>query len=155
MKLINFLEDEGFNRLRQTMGTSEYGRFFTFDPERHLSQSELELLSQGMRLKASALHQQLDRTLSYKNSRIWVIEDEQFHIANCEKIKRLRLAGTDVTISNQSIANELTICPHCLLEIQYKGLDARRMRRADFVEQLVKGFSLDEYCEHYPIHPLI
>lgn len=155
MKLTDFLEDASFNRLRQTMGASEYGRFFTFDPERHLSQSELELLSQGMTLKANALHQQLDRTLSYKNSRVWVIEDEQFHIANCERIKRLRRAGMDVTISNQSISKDLTICPHCLLELQYKGLDARRMRRVDFVEQLVKDFCLDEYCEHYSTYPLL
>lgn len=154
MKLIDFLEDADFNRLRQAMGASEYGRFFTFDPERHLSQSELESLGQGMTLKASVLHQQLDRTLSYKNSRIWVIENNQFHIANCEKIKRLRLAGSDVLISNQLISKEFTVCPHCLLELQYQGLDARRMRRMDFVEQLIKNFSLDEYCEHYPIHPI-
>lgn len=154
MELIDFLKDEKLNQLRQKMGACEYGHFVMFDPERHLMQAELELLNAGVDIKINMLHRQPDRTLSYKNSRVWVISTDELHIANCEKIKQLRHRSTQVRISNQYLPKDLPVCPHCLLELQYQGLDTRRMRRVDYIEQLVKEFSMDEYYKRYPIHPL-
>lgn len=154
MQLIDFLQYEQFNQLRHKMGASDYGNFAAFDPERHLTQSELEQLQQGMSIPANLLHRQPDRTLSHKNSRVWVISMGKLHIADCDEIKKLRRTSTDIVISNQHIPADLEVCHQCLLELQYQGLDARRMRRVDYIEQLVKSFSMDEYYQRYPIHPL-
>lgn len=154
MELIDFLKDEKLNELRQKMEALEYGHFVSFDPERHLMQSELELLSEGIEMDISDVHRQPDRTLSYKNSRVWIISGGELHLANCEKVKKLRNAEARVVISNQYIPKDLPVCPQCLLELQYQGLDTRRMRRVDYIEQLVKEFSMDEYYKRYPIHPL-
>lgn len=154
MRLLDFLADKSMDALREKMGANEYGHFLTFDPERHLLQAELEKLQQGMQLEASLLHQQPDRTLSYKNSRVWVLEAQTFHLANCETVKHLRRKQQQINISNQMLPNELLVCPKCLLELQYQGLDSRRMRRLDYVEQLVKNYRLDEYLQDYDVYPL-
>ncbi len=140
--------------LREKMQTSEYGKFVTFDPERHLLQSELEMLQQGMEVDASLLHQQLDKTLSYKNSRVWVIGAQAFHLANCQRVKQMRHQQQSVHISNCQVPEELPVCAHCLLELKHQGLDSRRMRRVDYVEQLVENYSLEMYMQQYDIYPL-
>ena len=48
MKITDFFQDEGFNRLRERMGTDALGNFELFDPARQLTYAEREALDNGM-----------------------------------------------------------------------------------------------------------
>jgi len=39
--------------------------------------------------------------------------------------------------------------------LQYQGVDARRMRRAEFSDQVVEHFSLADFKVDYPFYPII
>ena len=61
MELIDFLEFEPFNQMRERMGTDQLGQFELFDPERHLTGDERsELARQGMPLPRSVLGRLLE-----------------------------------------------------------------------------------------------
>lgn len=101
MKLLDFRQFEPFNRLREKIGTDEFGYFELFDPARHLIGSERsELESPGILRKPEAIRVLPDKTLAIKNSRVLAyIPDEgwyrthreypAYHLAMCSKLEGL------------------------------------------------------------------
>ncbi|MAS24455.1 MAG: hypothetical protein CMI08_11240 [Oceanospirillaceae bacterium] len=157
MKLPDFLDDEGFNQLREKMGTESLGEFVLFDPEKQLTYSEREALEGGLVDISSHLLRILkDKTLAYKNTRIWLQQDDDIHLAYCKTVQALRHREKDVQISTGNFDHKhKAVCLECLSVLQYQGVDARRMRRAEFSDQVVEHFSLADFKVDYPFYPII
>ncbi len=157
MKLPDFLQDPELNRLRQQMGADKPGEFELFDPEKQLTWSEREGLMAGdLPVATHYLRVLKDKTLAYKNSRVWLHDGQDYHVAYCQRVQSLRhretevLAGTGVF----SAAKDQGVCLECLSVLLYQGVDARRLRRAEFSEQIREHFSLQEFWQEYPFYPI-
>lgn len=158
MKLPDFLQDEAFNRLRQHMGATELGQFELFDPSRQLTWSEREALAgPGLNVAGNDLRVLKDKTLAYKNSRVWVEQEGVYHLAYCQPMQSLRHHGPQLHTgtSEWPASKEGGVCLECLALLQYQGIDARRLRRTEFVEQMREHFSLEEFCREYPFYPIV
>lgn len=155
MKLIDFLQDSQLNLLRRQMETQHYGDFQLFDPQRQLSYDEREALEQGeLHISASSTRALRDKTLALKNSRIWLLSDSLLHLAHCRQVQHIRNLGQPVQCGTHDWQHG-ELCLDCLALLNYKGLDARRARRAEFCEPIVKQFSLYEFQQLYPFYPLV
>jgi hypothetical protein len=152
MKLYNFLEESEFNALKHRMGADGYGHFVEFDPEHQLTFGERDQLARGVLI---ALPGQLrilpDRTLALKNSRVWIEGEGQIHLAACAELHRLRDADS-INASTRDPEKTLSICPDCLAELKYLGLDGRKSRRLS--EQLDELFSMERFRQDYPFYPV-
>src|SRR5690554_605956 len=92
MKLLDFLEFEQFNQMRKQMNTTVLGEFELFDPSKQLTWSEREALEQkGLVIQGADLRPLRDKTLAFKNSRVWLKHDQVFHLGYCPQIQQLRL----------------------------------------------------------------
>ncbi len=99
MKLPDFREFKAFNKLREKIGTEEFGFFELFDPTIHLTGSERSALENpGLLLCSGALRVLPDKTLAIKNSRVLAyIPDETwyrsrreyptYHLAWCSQLE--------------------------------------------------------------------
>ncbi|WP_430459854.1 hypothetical protein ACQUQU_11625 [Thalassolituus sp. LLYu03] len=194
MKLPDFLQDEAFNRLRQTMKAEQLGSFELFDPEKQLTYAEREALEDGvLQVSGAALRVLKDKTLAFKNTRVWLKDQADYHLAYCAKVQSLRHradtidVGTGNTMTgnaatgnaatgnaatgnaatgNAATGNAVTgipmvsnkgcgVCLECLSVLQYQGVDARRMRRAEFSDQIREQFSLADFKQTYPFYPIL
>lgn len=152
MKLFNFTEYPDFNALKEQMKAESYGQFVEFDPEHQLTYGERAQLTDGwMEISPGQLRILPDHTLALKNSRIWVEGDGLIHLAGCEVLHRLRTAS-HIRASTREPEASLSICPDCLAELKYLGLDGRKSRRLS--EQLDELFSMQRFREDYPFYPL-
>jgi len=152
MKLYNFLDEAGFNQLKQKMGAEGYGHFVEFDPEHQLTFGERDQLAKGvLEAPPGQLRILPDRTLALKNSRVWVEGEGQIHLAACADLHRLRDAEI-VMASTRDPEKTLSICPECLAELKYLGLDGRKSRRLS--DQLDELFSMQRFREDYPFYPV-
>lgn len=158
MKLPDFLQDDGLNRLRQKMKAEQFGEFELFDAERQLTSAELELLETGeISINSAVLRVLKDKTLAYKNSRIWLHDNGFYHLAYCQRVQALRHRADTLTVGTGDIPfnkNGPGICLECLSVLQYQGVDARRMRRSEFAEQISEHFSLVDFKQEYPFYPV-
>ncbi|MGB1092653.1 MAG: hypothetical protein ACPGYX_11045 [Oceanobacter sp.] len=149
MKLPDFSCDQKFALLRQLMDAKTDGQFLLFDSSRHVSFQEQQLLeNEGLELRANLLRPLQDETLAYKNRRVWVVElsgSNLYHLAEC--------VHTHVTIragcSNNPVVTA-AICLDCLAQLRFDGMDARRLRRQEYAEQVQKQFDLDRFWTEYP-----
>jgi hypothetical protein len=102
MKIIDFIEFNPFNSLREKMGTPDLGYFELFDQAIHLTGLERsKLSSNGILLTLVQLKTLPDKTLALKNSRVLVyhpnetwFHDHQeyptYHVANCSQLDEER-----------------------------------------------------------------
>ncbi|MEK9711546.1 MAG: hypothetical protein VW258_03175 [Thalassolituus sp.] len=152
MKLFNFLDEDGFNQLKKQMGAEGFGHFVEFDPTHQLTFGERDQLSkEGLMIHPGELRILPDKTLALKNSRIWVEGAGQIHLAGCFDLHRLR--DNDVLKARTSDPEKaLHICPECLAELKYLGLDGRKSRRLS--DQLDELFSMTQFREDYPFYPI-
>lgn len=155
---MDFFQDEGLNRLRECMRAEELGHFELFDPARQLTYAEREALDSGMlSIGAQTLRILKDKTLAFKNTRIWLCHEQDYHLAYCQKVQSLRhhqdrlQIGTGAFPSNRNEG----VCLECLAVLQYQGVDARRLRRAEFSEPIREQFSLEAFKQDYPFYPII
>lgn len=158
MKLPDFLQDEAFNQLRRQMGADDYGKFELFDPARQLTWSEREALAEkGLEVSGNDLRILKDKTLAYKNSRVWVQYEGIYHLAYCPTMQSLRHHKPTLQCGTASwrASKDGGVCLECLAVLQYQGIDARRLRRMEFIEQIREQFSLDEFCRDYPFYPIV
>lgn len=156
MKLDDVLLYPALNELRQQMGTDQLGDFRLFDPQKMLNYSERESLEKAqLRLSAADLKVQKDKTLAYKNSRLWVEHDDKFHLAYCEQMQSVRHRQKTVRCGSEQPSEELEVCLQCLSLLHYEGVDARRIRRNEFTEQVQERFDLDEFKQQFPFYPLM
>ena len=157
MKLPDFLDDKDFNQLRRTMGAESPGQFELFDPEKQLTYTEREALESGLvELAAPALRVLKDKTLAYKNSRVWLQKGDDIHLAYCKTVQSLRHREQAIQISTGNFhPQHQSVCLECLSVLQYQGIDARRMRRAEFSDQVVEQFSMDDFKNAYPFYPIL
>jgi hypothetical protein len=154
MKLIDFLQDSQLNLLRRQMGTDDYGNFQLFDPQRQLTYAEREALEQGeLHISARLTRALRDKTLALKNSRIWLLNDNALHLAHCHQVQHIRNLGQAVRCGTHDWSHG-ELCLDCLALLNYRGLDARRARRAEFCDPIVQQFSLQEFQQLYPFYPL-
>ena len=152
MKLFDFREDAAFNQLKQRMGAAEAGHFVSFDPEHQLTFGEREALAQSsVEISAGAVRILRDRTIALKNSRVWVEGGGKIHIANCADVIQLR-NQLRIMVSTRNPEKTLSICPECLAELKYLGLDGRKSRRLS--EQLDELFSMEQFRQDYPFYPI-
>ena len=158
MKLTDFLEDDSFNRLRQRMGAIKPGSFELFDPDKQLTYAEREALEAGaVNVSSSLLRVLKDKTLAYKNSRVWLADGDDYHLAYCQRVQALRHhadhidAGSGVAPAGKNTG----VCLECLSVLQYQGVDARRLRRAEFSDQIREQFSLADFKLEYPFYPIV
>jgi len=167
VKLPDFLEFDAFNRLRETMGAEELGRFEFFDPRLHLTADERERLAEGLVLGWPALRCLQDYTLAYKNSRVllWVDETGQswaapvYHLAYCRSLRLLRQQRPEqrVTVATRLPTPDpwpWQVCPECLQQLQFHGYDAARGRHRDYSERVREAFDLADFWRQYPSYPL-
>lgn len=156
MKLDDVLLSPAFNQLREQMGTDQLGDFRLFDPQKMLNYSERESLDRAeLRLPASELRVLKDKTLAYKNSRVWVEHDDTFHLAYCEQMQGVRHRQKTVRCGSEQPPDELDVCLQCLSLLHYQGVDARRIRRNEFTEQVQERFELTSFKEQFPFYPLL
>lgn len=158
MKLLDFLQDEAFNQLRQRMGTQALGQFELFDPAKQLSWSEREALStEGMLVKAGELRILKDKTVAFKNTRAWLYHEHHYHLSACPQVQALRHHNASAKIGtfNWSAKKDETVCLECLAVLQYQGIDTRRLRRTEFAEHISEQFSLQEFEQQYPFYPIV
>lgn len=157
MRLVNFLEDEGFNELRRKMGAEQLGTFELFDPSRQLSYEEREALEeQGMAVSGHDLRVLKDKTLAFKNSRVW-LKQQDYHLAQCHTVQQARLHQGEVLLGTYQwrFSSQHNVCLECLAILQYQGIDTRRLRRTEFSEQISEQFLLAEFKQLYPFYPLV
>lgn len=156
MQLPDFLEDSSLNALREKMGATKLGTFELFDPNKQLTYSERETLADtGLAIFSQELRVLKDKTLALKNSRVWLKEDG-YHLALCPKVQQLRLQPNEFQVGTFQWPNskQHPVCLECLAVLQYQGIDARRLRRLEFAEQISEQFSLAEFQQSYPFYPL-
>lgn len=154
MKLADFLKDPELNKLRQTMGADELGSFELFDPQKQLTYSEREALEQGeFDINAAELRALKDKTLAYKNSRLWLTHDDKYHLAYCPAVQQLRHRQVLVKAGTEANAQD-ALCLECLALLKYQGVDSRRVRRNEFVEHVQEAFDLAEFKTLYPFYPV-
>ncbi len=146
MELLDFKQFEPFNRLREKMGTEEFGFFELFDPALHLIGSERsELESPGLLRKPEAIKILPDKTLAIKNSRVLAyIPDENwyrthreypaFHLAMCSRLESL--------ISDHP-AQELLLTTK--LSDEYNLL---KIRSNGEITMVAHGFVVCKHCLH-------
>ncbi len=157
MQLIDFLQSTELNRLRTQMDAQELGHFELFDANRQLTLSERESLAQtGLAISAQDLKVLKDKTLAFKNSRVWLKSSSHYHLAYCQDAQELRHHSStlDVGTAKWPERKEASVCLACLALLQYQGVDSRRLRRPEYCEQVSKEFSLQEFGRHYPFYPV-
>lgn len=157
MQLHDFLNDPVLNDLRAKMGTDKLGQFELFDPAKQLTYSEREALAeQGIAIQSNEVRVLKDKTLAYKNSRVW-LKFAEYHLAHCHKIQQVRHHPQQVLLGTYvwPLHKEHQVCLECLALLQYQGVDARRLRRTEFSEQIGEQFSLAEFAKEYPFYPLV
>lgn len=158
MKLPDFLEDEAFNQLRQRMNATQLGEFALFDPAKQLTWSEREALEgKGLDIQGAELRPLKDKTLAFKNSRVWLKQDGLFHLGYCPRIQQLRLKQATMQVGTYlwQTNKENQVCLECLAQVQYQGIDHRRLRRPEFIEQIQEQFSLEEFNQEFPPFPIV
>lgn len=159
MQLIDFLTHDGLVSLREKMGAQELGHFELFDANKQLTLSEREALaSTGMVIPAQELRVLKDKTLAFKNSRTWLSFEQKYHLAYCQQAQLLRHRQVQLRIGTASWdkpkGKDSGVCLECLALLQYQGFDSRRLRRAEYAEQINEGFSLAEFGQQYPFYPI-
>lgn len=157
MQLIDFLQNTEFNRLRMQMGAPELGHFELFDASRQLTLSEREALAQsGLSIAANDLKVLKDKTLAFKNSRVWLKGSRHYHLAYCQDAQELRHRSAMLPVGTAAwpAQKETGVCLACLALLQYQGVDSRRLRRPEYCEQISKDFSLQEFGRHYTFYPV-
>lgn len=152
MKLYNFCDDADFNALKAKMGADGYGHFVEFDPEHQLTFGERDLLAKDeLHISPGSLRILKDHTLALKNSRVWVQGGSTVHVASCETLHQLR-NDMELRVSTRDPGKDLAICPDCLAELNYLGLDGRKSRRlSDHLNEL---FSMTQFQQDYPVYPI-
>lgn len=157
MKLPDFLQDPALNRLREQMGATQPGHFELFDAEKQLTYAEREALELGsISISPHSLRVLKDKTLAYKNTRVWLHDDKDYHLAYCPRVQGLRHRQDEVTVGTGDLpdSKDCGVCLECLSVLQYQGVDARRLRRAEFSEPIREQFSLDDFKLEYPFYPI-
>lgn len=153
MNLPDFTEFAAFNELRSKMNAQELGFFELFDPNLHLTGVERSQLErQGLQLDLSRLHQLLDFTLVYKNSRVCVADGDQYHIANCSYLPKA--AQVTVFTSIKAGFEQARVCKHCLQILAYKGYDAQKARREHYSQQVFEQFKLETFWQSHHLYPV-
>lgn len=149
MKLLDFKQDESFDRLRKLIGTDDYGLFELFDPLRHLSWQERQALNKDwLEITSSTLHAYGDKTLAYKNSHVFCLHNESIHFAFCDNIKKNMKKGNMNNVSvtlRPDLISKKTVCHYCLHAISYQGFDVYRNRHKEYNENILKNFNLNDY----------
>lgn len=154
MKLPDFLDDANLNKLRQKMGTDKLGEFELFDPQKQLTYSEREALESGsFEVNAGELRVIKDKTLAYKNSRLWLSHDNKYHLAYCQEVQQLRHRQHQVHCGTEP-NNDDDLCLECLALLKYHGVDNRRIRRGEFTDQVQEEFDLAEFKREFPFYPV-
>lgn len=154
MKLPDFLDDTGLNTLRQKMGAEGLGEFELFDPQKQLTYSEREALEEGhFSINAAELRALKDKTLAYKNSRIWLGHEQKYHLAYCQTVQQLRHRQVSVVTGTEANAED-DLCLECLALLKYQGVDSRRVRRNEFTEHVQEEFDLADFKKTFPFYPV-
>ncbi|MGR6873400.1 hypothetical protein ACU6U9_14080 [Pseudomonas sp. HK3] len=149
MNLFDFKNDESLNKLRELIGTEQLGTFELFDPKRHLSWQDRQLLAkQWVDVEGNILRSGDDNILYFKNSPVVVKVDDVFHFALCDDIKKRigqgQLPNINATTCNDLMANA-TNCSYCLHAVSYEGFDAYRHRHQQYNEKILKSFNLNQF----------
>jgi hypothetical protein len=152
VKLMDYLEFEPFNSMREKMEASELGFFEIFNPLYHLTGIERsELEREGMALPPHQLSYLLDFTLVYKNTRVAVLDAHCFHVAFCTSFPEQDTLNitTDSQLSNAS-----SVCDACLARLHYKGYEPLKARKEAYSAQVLSSFSLTQFWKEFPIYPV-
>jgi hypothetical protein len=151
--LYDFANDPAFNHLKQSMGAKSAGQFQAFDPRYQLTWDERQQLAQqGLVLACDQLRSLKDNTLALKDSRVWVVHQGLLHIASCSHIQALRRQQGSALCGTGVLDTLPEICPDCLQQLNYLGMDARRARR--MAEHISQMFCLSEYQRQFPFYPV-
>lgn len=153
MPLPDFTDFAPFNELREKMGATQLGYFELFDPKVHLTGNERSQLDRsGIQVMAAELHQLLDFTLVYKDSRVWVADQHHYHLSFCKSFPpddSLRI-GTSL----QALKEDIAVCPDCLQILQYQGYDALKARKEAHSRRVMEQFSLPEFWQSHRLYPV-
>ena len=154
MELPDFNDFEPFNKLRNKMGATKLGYFELFDPRFHLTGVERsDLEQQGKIVNVNTLHQLLDFTLVYKNTRIWLETSSCYHLASC---KLLPIANSEVHIgtSLKALTKTVPVCKACLQKLQYQGFDDQKARKEVYSQQVFEKFNLAAFWIQFHLYPV-
>lgn len=149
MKLIDFNEDDLLNQLRANMGANDLGTFELFNPLKHLSWQDRQVLAkEWMPVAGNTLHASHDQSLYFKNSPVVAKIEETLHFAHCDEIKK-RLSHGKLHEANVTTQPELfkqgQPCVYCLHAMKYEGFDAYRHRHQQYNDNILKSFSLTKF----------
>lgn len=155
MELPDFSTELSFVRLRKKMKAEADGQFQLFDSTQHVGYQELDrLMGQGLEISGQQIRTLKDETLAYKNRRIWLVslkENDLFHLSTCRKIQAYRHSETPVLVGcSDTLDDSMQVCLDCLSLLRWDGMDARRLRRHEYAEQVQKQFDLNKFWSDYP-----
>lgn len=171
MKLPDFFQDEGLNRLRQRMGAE----FIVWNSERDWDPISIVLDTEGLDISPDDLEYPDDGTLEYKGRKVVVyIRDQRvefqpykFHVANCATLFRMRkekrydryVVATrsdgkfivnsydeDILIE-EGVEQRLNVCINCLKELDYKDYNGCN---GVAKKAIMNSFELHEFFLEYP-----
>jgi hypothetical protein len=152
IKLTNFLEFEPFLVLRKKMQATDLGGFEIFNPQYHLTGVERsELERNGLILPRHQIAYLLDFTLAYKNSRVMVLDERYYHLSYCNEFPD---TSQLFVTTDHKLEPHLSVCPHCLARLHYKGYDPLKARKEAYSRQVEDLFNIDEFWHQYPIYPV-
>ncbi|MHA7881546.1 MAG: hypothetical protein ACX931_17290 [Saccharospirillum sp.] len=153
MKLQDFAVFDPFNRLREKMGTDQFGYFELFDPERHLTGDERSSLAHtGVVVDLTRVGRLLDFTLVYKNSRVALIDGACYHLAHCDQIPQV--ASVTLATATRALGAGRSVCPGCLQQLAFLGYDEHKARKAGYNRSVLERFTLESFWRHYPPYPI-
>lgn len=155
MKLLDFSESDVLNQLRTSMGADQLGSFELFNPLKHLSWQEKQLLAKDWQVETStSLHANHDQSLFFKNSPVVAKQDEVAHFAYCDALKKCISQGKMPKINittNTGLLHGEKPCEYCLHAMDHEGFDVYRHRHQQYNETVLKRFNLARYfTEKYP-----
>ncbi len=170
MKLPDFSQDEGLNRLRQRMGAE----LKPWNSEKDWDPISIVLETKGLDISPDDLEYPDDGTLEYKGRKVVVyIRDQivrfqpyKFHVANCSKLSEMReeerydryvvATRTDgmFTVNSrdgnrlidEGAEHTLGVCIPCLKKLNYKKYNKCRDTEK---EKIKNSFELHEFFLHY------
>ena len=182
MRLLSFLDHQGFNQLRSAIGAP----LSTFKVpivlpvptyERSLPKLKTAILPlEGLEVSRDEILVHSDSTLLYKGSRVLVhirdatVYEPRFHVSNCKTLVDMKVAGRFaryvVSESQDSYfyvsmgggpltKKRLSVCQYCLGNISWRGFDRDRLSKSERTN-IVNSFSIPDFFRQYPVslHPV-
>jgi hypothetical protein len=99
-----------------------------------------------------SIHQLLDFTLVYKNTRVCVFDDRCYHVAACSALPDS--SQYQIATSLKPKNGVFPVCRKCLQLLQYQGYDDIKARKEHYSQQVFERFNLLDFWKQFHLYPV-